>query len=169
MEFVFPIETREEFLTVLGSHCRKIEKPIAFEPVFLLFNRKIRDKTIYGNVGEDSFWLRAYNAKGYEARVPGRYCRGHMTEKGSDYLVKISWRFTPYWPLALILIYLIFLIDIEFSTTALFLSMPLYMVVCLGIFVVGSGMHEKEEQQIVELLKTIHADICFKHSKDQNK
>lgn len=163
MEFVFPIESKEEFIYILKSHCRRIEKPISFEPIALSFNRKIRDKTIYGNINDSSFWLRAYNAKGYEARLPGRYCFGRLKENGDELLVKISWRFTLYWPVTLILIYLIFLIEAKFSMPALFISLPLYIVVCLVIFVIGFGMHEKEEQQVIELLEMIYTDICQKY------
>lgn len=167
MKLVYPIEGRDQLINSLKLCCTKINRPFAFEPIAMLFNRKIRNKAIYGNVYENSFWLRAYNAKGFEARLPGRYCFGHIIENGSELVVKISWRFTVYWPLMLTLIYLIFLIDVKFSETALFLSLPIYMVVCLAIFVVGIGVHEKEELQVMELLETIHSDICERYSKEK--
>lgn len=166
MEITIPMEKRELFLRELSCRVRKINHPRSFEPFGLLFNSRIREKAFYGNIGNDSFWLRSYSAKGYEARLPGRYCHGRIVDAGDCLKIKLSWRFTLYWPIALIIIYLLFLLDVEFSGVAIALSMPIYLVVCLAIFVMGIGMHEKEEQQVVELLKSIRSLISTEEKPD---
>ena len=161
MTIILPIEKKNDFLQMLESNIIPAKSPRIFSPFSIIFGDKIRDKGVYGNIGENSFWIRAYNASGHETTLPGRYCQARISINKSQIIIKTKWKVQIYWPLSIALLYSLMSINMGFK----FDIADIIALLCVlggGYFIaviIGLFFHRKEERQIKELLVFIRDSL----------
>lgn len=158
-KYIIPASQKDKFLSRLSTSLTKVESPKAFEPLFIMFNKRINNAGFYGMINGDYFWIRRYDGKIHEAKLPGRYYSCKISKSGEHLLITAQWRFTLYWPVVLLAIYIFFVCYFSISVDSVFLSFPIYLLACLVIFAIGIGTHEKEECQVQDLLKNICTEM----------
>lgn len=153
---------KNEFLIQLDNELRKTDRPFSFEPLGLVFNQKIECRGIYGNIYENSFWLRAYNQGWYEARLPGRYCLGQIDETNEETIILVTWRITPYWPVMFGVAYLIAASIVGLASFAGAAMMILFLTAFILIMLLGIRVHKNEERQVIALVKSLCDTVNLK-------
>lgn len=154
MTIKLPIEKKDDFFRMLESNIIIAKSPRIFSPFSIIFGDKIHNKGVYGNIGESSFWIRAYNASGHETTLPGRYCQAKISINNSQIVIKTKWKIQIYWPISIALLYSLMSINMGFKfniSNIIALLCVLGGGYCVAV-IIGLIFHRKEERQIKELL-----------------